>query len=78
MQITAKTRTTIMINKALLDKAREIGINIIAFTEVKLAEFVKDLGAINSNATDTRAYGLVGYDVAFTRRRSPVRIRLSP
>ncbi len=24
------------------------------------------------------AYGLVGYDVAFTRRRSPVRIRLGP
>ena len=25
-----------------------------------------------------RAYGLVGYDTAFTRRRSPVRIRLGP
>ena len=29
-------------------------------------------------STTVRAFGLVGYDTAFTRRRSPVRIRQGP
>ena len=98
-----KIRTSVTIDEEVLKKAREMEINVSAFLEIKLREYIaliemgKEKRKIGKNNTrnvaeedenniyrndiyrvNKKGSWSSGYDVALTRRRSPVRIRASP
>ena len=76
-------RTTIIISKELLKKAREKEVNISSFVDIELRRFLALIEGKTINDSSHsgrekasgkplshRARGLVGYDVSLTRRRS--------
>ena len=70
-----KIRTTISIDKDLLKDAKKHNIKISTFLDRKLHECLNNINGVFETSFSEKD---VGYDVAFTRRRSPVQIRLSP
>jgi hypothetical protein len=81
-----KVKVNILLDREIREKCREYGINISAFTEIKLREYISIIDGDsksnkcqpNTQADTFRARGLVGYDVALTWRRSPVQIWPGP
>ena len=77
-----KKLVSIRIDRGLHRKIRELGLNLSGFVEAKLKELLY-IQNLNNNTQhnefqSSRAHGLVGYDVALTRRRSGVRIPVGP
>jgi len=70
-----KIRTTISIDKNLLKDAKKHRIRISTFLDRKLRECLNNINGVFETSFYEKD---VGYDVALTRRRSPVQIRLSP
>ena len=55
MCINTKVRTTININKNVVEQAKELGINISGFTELKLAEHIARLKRMDLSGFEPEA-----------------------
>ena len=55
MCINNKVRTTININKKVVEQAKELGINISGFTELKLAEHIARLKEMDLSGFEPEA-----------------------
>ena len=85
-----KKAVNLYVDKDLIKKAKYHGMNLSKFLENKLNEFItfiegKPINGLGNSmpkghSDNVSSSGLwsSGYDVAFTRRRSPVQIRISP
>ena len=73
-----KIRTTITIDKELLNIAQHHKIRISTFLDRKLRECLSDFSNSNKVFDSTFSKKGVGYDVALTTRRSPVQFRPGP
>ena len=89
----SRQKLTLRLNENVIKKAKEMEINISGFLEIRLQEYYALLEGKpnnldsysrlkkryrNTSSGDEKGLWSSGYDVAFTRRRSPVQIRLSP